>query len=126
MKKNSPNAFLKESIEQLELQRTQELILLQAEVKELRESLTPSSLIKSTIKTVTDSNDLKAGIGKTVIGLATGFLIKKIFFRKTYNPLKLAAGYLLQTGVTVLVANNSDKINYVGKKLIKSVLSKSH
>lgn len=124
MKKNSPNAFLKESIEQMEIKRAQELILLKAQVNEIRESLTAGSLIKNTFKSVTASNDVKTGIGKTVIGLASGLLIKKIFFRKSFNPLKIAAGYLIQTGVTVLVANNSDKINSVGKKIFQTIISK--
>ncbi len=124
MKKNSANTFLQNSIEQMEIKRAQELILLQAEVKELRESIKPGNLIKNTIKSVTDSNDVKTGIGKTVIGIATGLLVKKVLFSKTYNPFKMAAGYLLQTGVTVLVTNNSDKINFVGKKIFKTIYTK--
>ena len=125
MNKNTPNAFLKDSIEQMEKQRAQELILLQAEVKELRESIKPGNLIKSTIKSVTDSNNVKTGLGKSVIGIASGLLVKKIFFRKSLNPVKMAAGYLLQTGVTVLVANNTDKISFMGKKLIRTIFSKA-
>ena len=124
MKKNSANTLLQESIAEMEKQRAQELILLQAEVNELRESIKPINLIKNTLKSVTTSNNEKTGLGNTVIGLATGLLVKKIFFRKTYNPLKMTAGYLLQTGVTVLVANNSDKINFVGKKLLRSIYTK--
>lgn len=123
--KNTPNAFLKESIEQMEKKRAQELILLQAEVNELRESIKPSNIIKNTIKSVTDSKNVNSGLGKTVVGFATGLLIKKIFFRKTLNPLKMAAGYLLQTGVTVVVANNTDKISFMGKKLIRTIFSKA-
>ena len=124
MKKNSANTLLQESIAEMEKQRAQELILLQAEVNELRESIKPINLIKNTLKSVTTSNNEKTGLGNTVIGLATGLLVKKIFFRKTYNPLKMTAGYLLQTGVTVLVANNSDKINFVGKKILSAIYSK--
>lgn len=108
----------------MEIKRAQEKIQLKALVNEIHDSITPGDIVKQTFKTVTASNNVTTGVGKTVIGLAMGFFIKNILFRKTFNPLKIAAGYLLQTGVAVLVANNSDGINTTGKKLLKTIFSK--
>lgn len=125
MKKNSPSTLLNDTIEQMEIERSQELILLKAQFHEVRESLKPINLIKSSVKTMTNSDNLKKGIGKTVIGVASGLLIKKVFFRNTHNPIKLAASVMLQTAAVNLVANNSEKIISTGRKLLSSMFSKS-
>ena len=63
-------------------------------------------------------------MGSAAMGLASGFLVKKLVFRKTNNPIKIAAGLLLQTTVSGLVSNNSDKIKSTGVKLFQALLSK--
>lgn len=125
MKKNSPNTEIIESIDQLEIKFAQELILLRAEINEIPESLSPNKLIKNTFKAVTPFNDFKKGIGATFIGLASGFLVKKILFGNTINPLKIAAGFMVQTVVAGLVVNNIDEIDKQGKKLLKNITSKA-
>jgi len=124
MKKNSPNDSLDEAIGLLETKRALELIQLQDHLNEVLESLKPINLIKDTIKKVTTSPDLKEGIGKTAIGIASGLLVKNIFFRKTRNPLKLIARTVLETIAAGIASNNSDKIKSTGQKLFHALLSK--
>ena len=124
MKKNSANTLLNEEIEQLEIRRAQELILLKAQFEEVKDSWMPINLIKDSLETVTSAPNIKKGIGRSVIGFASSLLIKKIFFRKTHNPLTIAAGMLLQTAAVGLVANNSDKISSIGRKLFNNLFSK--
>lgn len=124
MKKKSANTLLNESIEQMEMKRDLELALLKSQAHEISESLNPINLIKNTFTTMTDSTDLKTGIGKTILGVTAGFLFKKMILGNTRNPLKKVAGMLLQTAVAGLVANNSDKIQSTGKNLLHSIVSK--
>ena len=123
MKKKSPNDLLDEEIQLLETKRDVELIQLKQELNGLLESLRPINIIKDTFKKVTDSTDIKEGIGNTAIGVASGFLVKNILFRKTLNPLKLIARVILQTVTTGVVATNSDKIKSKSQNLFHAVFS---
>lgn len=117
MKRISANTLLDNTIKQLEIKRAQELILLKANVKDIRESFRPNNIIRDTFAKQTE-------IGNTVFGLASGFLIKKVLFRKSRNPLKIVARSIIQTAVTGIVANNSDKIHAVGRNLFNTIISK--
>jgi len=124
MKKNSPNDSLDEAIALLETKRGQELMQLKEQLHLVHESLKPINLIKDTFKAVTASPDLKDGIGKTAIGVASGLLVKNILFRKTHNPLKLVARTVLETIAAGVASNNSDKIKSMGQKLFHALLLK--
>jgi len=124
MKKNSPNDSLDEAIVLLELKRDLELLQLKQQLNEVLESLKPINLIKDTFNAVTASPDLKNGIGKTVLGVASGLLVKNILFRNSYNPLKVVAGIVLQTVASGLAAKNSDKIKSTGQRLFHAILLK--
>jgi len=124
MKKNSPNDSLDEAIALLETKRGQELMQLKEQLHLVHESLKPINLIKDTFKAVTASPDLKDGIGKTAIGVASGLLVKNILFRKTHNPLKLVARTVLETIAAGIASNNSDKIKSTGQRLFHALLSK--
>ena len=124
MKKNSPNDLLDEAIEVLETKRVQQLLQLKEQLNEVLESLKPINLIKDTIKKVSSTPDIKSGIGKTAIWVASGLLVKSIFFRKTHNPLKLLAGIVLQTVASGIASNNSNKIESTGQKLFRALILK--
>ncbi|NEW84723.1 MAG: hypothetical protein GZ094_20470 [Mariniphaga sp.] len=124
MKKISPNDSLDEAIALLEIKRDQELMQLKEQLHEVHESLKPINIIKDTFKAVTASPDLKNGIGKTAIGVASGLLVKNILFRNSYNPLKVIASIVLQTVASSFAAKNSDKIKSTGQKLFHALLSK--
>lgn len=122
MKKKSPNDLLNDSIQLLEAKRDLELIQLKQGFEEVRESLKPMNIIKETIKKVTFSSDVKEGLGKTAIGVASGFLIKNLLFRNTLNPAKLVARGVVQTAAVGLTASNLDKIKLKGAKILRSLL----
>ncbi|NEW83995.1 MAG: hypothetical protein GZ094_16735 [Mariniphaga sp.] len=124
MKRNSPNDSLDAAIALLETKRDLELMQFQEHLHVVRERLKPINLITETFKAVTASPDLKNGIGKAIIGVASGFLVKKILFRKSRNPLKIVAGLALQTVASSFAAKNSDKIKSTGQKLFFTLLSK--
>ncbi len=124
MKKDSTNDSLDAAIALLETKRDLELMQLQEHLHVVHERLKPGNLITETFKSVTASPDLKNGIGKAIIGIASGFLVRKILFRKSRNPLKIVAGLALQTVASSIAAKNSDKIKSTGQKLFFALLSK--
>lgn len=98
------------------------LLKVEQEVKEqlLREqfylvydSLKPLNLLKSTIKEVTSSPDVLHNLVGTAVGLATGYLSRKIVVRASGNILRKLLGSILQFGVTNIVARNPETIKTV-------------
>jgi len=94
----------------LEVKRASELAALKEEVVSIFESLQPINLIKSTIAEVTQSPDIRGGIGKAAFGMVAGFLLKKIVFGSPEGMLKKSAGAIFQTLATNIATKNSDKI----------------
>ena len=115
MKKINATEKLNQDIILLKAKRDDEFIALKKQIHTTYESIKPINLIKNAIKDVTALPDIKEGIGKVAIGVASGYLVKNIVFRSTYNPLKKLAGVALQVLVTNLAAKNSDKIKESGK-----------
>lgn len=110
MKKVSPNGELNQLIDSMEKKRDEELIQLKEQMRAVHESLKPINLIKDTFKAVATSPDLKNRIGKTAIGIASGFLVKKVFFRNSRNPLKIISSIALQTIASGFATKNFNKI----------------
>lgn len=89
------------------------------------QSITPINFIKSVIEDATHSPDLKDGIGKAAIGMASGFLLKKLVFGSSINPIKKIASIAFQALITNVAAKNSDKIKDTGMgifEIAKSLL----
>lgn len=102
--------LLKEEILALEAKKAEDFMALKGEVNNVIENLKPINLIKNTIKEITHFPSLKEGVGKTAIGMATGFIFKKLVFGSSINPIKKIAGSVVQSLLTNFAANNSDKI----------------
>ncbi len=124
MKQESPNDQLKRAIMLLEIKRDEEMKDLKEHFRKTYESFKPVNLIKNTLKEVIHSPDVRNGIGKTAIGVASGYLVKNLLFRSSYNPIKIVAGVVLQTIVTRLATDNLDKIKSTGQKLVHALLSR--
>lgn len=110
MKAQSATDILALDILLLEGNRDRDFDALKEQALETYESLRPINLIKDTFKDLTHSPDIKGGIGKAVIGLTTGYLLKKLMFGSSHNPLKNLAGAAFQAVATNIAAKNSDKI----------------
>jgi hypothetical protein len=57
----------------------------------------------------------------TGVGLATGFLTKKIFIGSSVNILRKLFGSLLQLGVTTVATQNSDFITSFGRFVFQRI-----
>jgi len=110
MKLESATDILTRDILLLKARRAGEMDALKEQVHVIYESIRPINLIKSTLKEATEMPDIKGNIGKAAIGMAAGYVLKKILFGPSINPLKNIAGAAFQTLITNVVAKNSDTI----------------
>jgi hypothetical protein len=74
------------------------------------ESLKPLNLLKSSIKDLSDSVELKNGMVDSIISILSGYLTQRIIIRTSKNPIKRIMASFIQMGATSLVAKNIDFI----------------
>lgn len=117
-------AELDARITQLEIEQMNEMVLLKAQFKAIRESIKPINLIKNVIRNIKETPNLKSNLLNTMLSYATGYLAKKIVVGSTHNPIKQILGMMLQTGVTNAVSNNADDIKSLIVNIIKNKLQK--
>ncbi|MBK5286811.1 MAG: hypothetical protein JJE25_15580 [Bacteroidia bacterium] len=129
-RKNQTDA-LHEAITLLEIIRAEELKSLKQQFHLTYESLKPFNLIKSTFKDAVASGkealaspDLKDNVLNTSVGLAAGYLSKRLFVGVSNSPLRKILGFALQFGITTFVAKNPEGIKSFGKGLVNIVKSK--
>jgi hypothetical protein len=110
MAKVSPADTLKESIRLLEIQQAEEREIVKQQLKITYESLKLSNLIKSSLKELTGSTELKGTLFESVTALLTGFITRKILVNSKSNVFTRILGLFMQYGVTTLVARNAETI----------------
>jgi hypothetical protein len=112
---------LKEAILQLEGKRAEEGKLLREQFRLTYQSITPLSLIRSTIADLSESQDLKDNIVNTALGLGAGYLSKRLYQGRKSSPLKRLFGSILMFGVTNLVTKNPDIFKDLGDKALSMI-----
>ena len=124
MQKITSTADLRKSILVLEIKQANEGQLLKEQFKTTIENLKPVNLIKNTVTELATAPDFKGSLLDTAIGLATGYLSKKIIVGNTHNPIKKLFGVILQIGVTNIVSKNADGVKSTGMHLINNIFRK--
>ena len=102
---------LEEAILLIENEVEEQQNLLTDQFRLIYESFRPVNVVKDVLKEVVTSEELRSNIVTAAMGLSTGYLTKKILFRKSTNPLKSLLGYFLQYGVANLFINPSRILN---------------
>jgi len=115
---------LKQAIALAEKQQAIDKDLLQEQFKITYANLSPANLIINTFNELTHSEEFKEDILDTAIGLATGYLSKKVIIGNTNNPIKNLFGVVLQMAVTNLVTNHSETIKSTIMLLINKISNK--
>lgn len=118
MKTRNETDALDAAIRVLQDRREQELNAFKTQLHLVYESLRPINLIKSTYSEVATTPELKGNILKHVIGLASGYLSKKVFVGKSHNPVMNVLGNLLQVAVGNVVTKHSDAIIAGGEGIL--------
>lgn len=124
MSKISSYAVLQETIQILEVEREIEGQILKEQFQLAYERLKPINLLRNTILEVASTPFLTDKIIGAALGLATGYLSKKIVVGASGNILRKLLGIVVQLGVTNSVAQNPYKIKSIGQFLFHHFLSK--
>jgi hypothetical protein len=103
MKNKTQADALKDAIALLESKQAGELQLLRQQFHITYDSLKPMNLIKKGLQDITSLPDIKNGLINNAIGLATGYLSKKVLIGATRNPIKRILGTVLEFAVAGLV-----------------------
>jgi hypothetical protein len=110
MTKLSPVESLKESIRLLEIQQVEEREIVKDQLKKTYESLKLINIIKSSLKDLTGSTELKGNLFESITALLTGFVTRKIIVNSKSNIFTRLLGLVMQFGVSSLVARNAETI----------------
>jgi hypothetical protein len=124
MKKPNETDSLNELILRQEQQYDTDLRLLKEQFHIAYESLKPINLIKNVVHEVSTSPEIKTDMLDNVIGLATGYLSKKLLIDTSHNPIKKGLGFLLQFAVGNAVSKHTDTIKTIGANLLSRFLKK--
>ncbi len=107
--------LLETRILQLEQLQRQQIIELKISAGNIVESISPSNIIKNTLKDIAVSPDLRSSAINTAIGIGAGFLGSKLYVGKSKSIFKKVAG----SAVQFLVAN------FIRKKIPEILENKS-
>lgn len=113
---------LLDSIRQLEIQQTREGEELKAQFKATYESLKLVNLVKSSLKEVTESVEIKNSLFESIISVVSGYVSRKLMVSKKSNPFAKIVALVVQMGVTKLVANNAEVIREYITQMIDKYL----
>jgi hypothetical protein len=90
--------------------------------KILLDDLKPLNLIKNTFSSTIKSPGFGKNLLRGIVGLAAGFVSKKIFVMGSSNIVKKVLGTVVELGVAKVVANNADKIKSTGIKMLSKAI----
>jgi len=89
------------------------------------ESLKPAAIIKNLFNDITSDPGIKAGALNTAIGLAVGFIAKKVVTPKTNNPFTNLFGNAVEMIVANKVTKNADGIKSIAGILLDKILNQT-
>lgn len=115
---------LKNAIQLLEVEQSDKRQLLKEQFFHTYESFRPVNLLKSTLNDIAASPHLIDNILSTALGLATGFLSKKIFIGGSGNKFRKVIGSVLQFGVINFVAHHCEAIKSFVRFFFQNILRK--
>ena len=125
MKKPNETDASNELILLQEQQYETDLRLLREQFQIAYESLKPINLIKDIVHEVTTTPEIKNNLLSNAIGLATGFISKKLLIDTSHNPIKKVLGTVLQFAIGNVVSKHSDGIKTIGGNLLSRFLNRS-
>lgn len=125
MSKVNPNDELNSNISLLEQKRDKDFLELKQQLRLTGESMKPSNLIKGAVKDISGSNQLRSMLIKAGIGLALGFVAKKLITKQRRTNKNQILGNAIQYGISFLAAKRNNLIKaagiYVANSLIEAI-----
>lgn len=96
---------LQNKIDQLVQLQAEQTADLKNSAAGLMSSLNPLQMLRSSMKDVTASPDLRAAVIDTAVGIGAGFLGRKLYVRNSGNILRKISGSAIQFFVTTFIRN---------------------
>ena len=110
MKSTSYTSQLQDTIQLLEVEQDIKRKLMKEDFHQAYESLKPVNIIQNALKEMSDSPYLADNLLSTTIGLAAGYVSKKVVVSENSNVFKKLLGVVLQFGVTNIIAKNPEAV----------------
>lgn len=107
---------LQEAIKQLEADYIVEERALKAQLHTTYEAIQPLNFIKSTLKQVAGSDEIRKTLLNSTIGLSIGYLTEKAIENKTITPIQKIAGSFVILGITEALTHHPNEVKQVGKQ----------
>ena len=115
---------LKIAIQILETEQEIKVQLLKEQIILVHNSIKPINLLKSTVNDFVTSPYLIDNILGGAVGLATGYLSKKMVIGASGNLFRKLLGVVMQFGVTNVVAQHPEGVRSIGQYIFKHILPK--
>lgn len=118
-------AELKNIIQRLEIEQAIDGQLLKEQFYFAFESLKPVNILRNTLYEITSSPHLMDSILGTAVGLASGYVSRKIvMIGASGNIIRKLLASVMQLGVTNVVSQNPDTIKSIGQFIFQHILRK--
>ncbi len=101
------------AIEQLRLQQSIEMRLLEEQLNVAYEDIQPGKMISRAIKEIKSKPEVRDLVINTGIAIAAGFLSKKAFVGFSKNPIRKTLGSAVMFAVTNAILKNPDAVKSV-------------
>lgn len=118
MKKPNATDSLKETIRLLEIRQAEEGLLFKEQFKLTYESLKPANIIKSTIRDLANSAEVKNNLFDTLVSLLSAYLAKKILKDTNSGFFNRIIRIFAHFGITNMIVNNAEEIRLYLSNLI--------
>jgi hypothetical protein len=112
------------AIERLEAEQKEHIRAIKTDMHDAYESLKPVHVIKTLVKELFTSPEVKQDLFQAGIGLGAGFLAKKLVVGNSHNLFKRLMGHLVQVSVTNMVNSNEEVIESKGRSLIQRLIKR--
>lgn len=115
---------LRRTIQELELERAVKEQLLREQFMDTYESLRFINFLKSSLKQSISSSSEVTDIAGMALGMASGYISKKLFIGTSGNVFRKLFGSLVQLGVMSFVAKHPSGLKSLGEYLFHQILRK--
>src|SRR5690606_1339157 len=88
------------------------------------ESLKPVNLLRSTLRKVSESAEIKEEMINMAAGIGVGMITKKIIGKNTSSAVRNVIATLVELGIIGGVAKNADTLKSLGNFLLSKVMAK--
>lgn len=125
LKPPAPGELIRKLILEKSLQHASEGQQLKVHYHRTYESLRPVNIIRDTIKNVFVSPELKTGIVNYLMGIASGFIVKKVITGRSSSTLASLAGMVMELVVSRKVSSNGAEIRVLAALILRKIMDRT-